>query len=81
MSKVENAGCSATYTRYLFPMFSCILHCSTTDLNKYNAEMEITYCLCDKYKAESKTSTADKILSRCNDFYRDCDRRIETFHL
>lgn len=81
-SRIEKFGCTASYKKYLVPNMLCqhitFGHCPTTSINKYNAEMEIADCLCDKYESEPNVNLENEILSRCNMIAPDyCDSRIE----
>ncbi|HUW21159.1 MAG TPA: hypothetical protein VMW41_00655 [Candidatus Bathyarchaeia archaeon] len=80
-SRIEEHGCIASYHKYLFSRTLCQYvtfgHCITTDFNKYNAEMEIARCLCDKYLAGPSIDLEDKIRSKCDSVEPNCDSSIE----
>lgn len=83
--KTEKFGCSASYKKYLIPNTLCQYitfgHCPTNNLNKYNAEMKITHCLCNKYESEPNIDLQNEILSRCNMVKPDCDSSIERIQI
>lgn len=71
------SGCSASYTRYLVPRELCQIvsqgHCSTTGINKTNAENEIGACLCNQYANNNSPSIAYEIEKLCTNPTHKCD--------
>lgn len=80
-TQLEESGCKTSYQKYLFPRELCqyvtVGHCATSSLNKYNAEIDITHCLCDKYLANANSDLENKILSKCGLINPNCDSAIE----
>ncbi len=80
-SQLEENGCGASYQKYLFPKNLCQYitsgHCATTSLNRYNAEMEVAHCLCDRYEDTPKVETKNQILQKCDLVKLDCNSSVE----
>ena len=80
-TQLEESGCKARYQRYVFPRELCQYltfgHCATTSFNKYNAEVEIAHCLCDKYLTNPSGDLENEIFSRCDLVKPNCDSAIE----
>lgn len=80
-TQVEESGCRASYQKFLFPRELCQYltfgHCATTSFNRYNAEIEISHCLCDKYLTDPNRDLENIILSKCDLIEPDCDFTIE----
>lgn len=80
-SQIGEGECKAIYRKYLFPKYLCQYltygHCKTTNLNKYNAEMEVAHCLCDKYLSKPSDEIKSQILQKCDLIKPDCSSSVE----
>jgi len=80
-SQIGEGECKASYKKYLFPKHLCQYltfgHCATTNLNKYNAEVEVAHCLCGKYLSKPSDEVKSQILQKCDLIKPVCSSSVE----